>query len=130
MKTFVRFIVLFILISKSYAQAVVPENIRATNTLEKLQDLDRMGNADMLYGIPLPPGKVIGDTYMDPQWKNSAILLYENNKMIEGFQARYDIHLDELEIKARNGIKVLKGNKVKSFVWLDSVYSAPAYFVN
>jgi hypothetical protein len=130
MKTFVKFIVLLALVSQSYAQAVVPENVRATNTLEKLQDLDRMGNADMLYGIPLPEGKVIGDTYMDKHWKKSAILLYENNKMIEGFLARYDIYLDELEIKARNGIKVLKGNKIKSFVWLDSINAVPAYFVN
>ena len=67
MENLIRFIVLFALISKGYAQAVVPENVRAANTLEKLQDLDRMGNADMLYGIPLPPGKVIGDTYIDPQ---------------------------------------------------------------
>lgn len=130
MKNSLLSLVLVAIISHSYSQAVVPENIRATNTLDKLQDLDRLGNGEMLYGIPLPEGKVVGDTYLDGRWKNTAILLYEKNKMIEGFLARYDIYLNELEIKVRDGIKVLKGDKVKSFVWLDSVNRAPDYFVN
>jgi len=130
MKKFARYFVLLGLVSTCYAQAVVPNNIRAMSTLERLHDSDRLWNTDILYGIPLPEGKVIGDTYYDTNWRNCTILLYENGKLIEGYQARYDIQSDELEVKAKNGIKVLKGNKVKSFVWADSITRVPAYFVN
>ncbi len=64
---------------------VVPNNIRAVNTLEKLYDPDGLGRTDMLYGIPQPEGKVVGDTYFSTQWKTSTILLYKDEKMIEGF---------------------------------------------
>jgi hypothetical protein len=130
MKNLVGILVLLTFFAKSYAQAVVPPNIRASNTLDKLNDLDGLGMGDMLYGIPLPEGKVIGDTYLDTHWKNSSLLLYENDKLIEGFPVRYDILTDDFEVKSKNGIKVVKGGKIKSFVWVDSVTKVPDYFVN
>ena len=57
-------------------------------------------------------------------------MLYEKEKLIEGFPMRYDIHLDELEFKGKSGIKVLAGSKVKSFVWADSITRTHAYFIN
>lgn len=120
-------LIFFGTISISFSQSAVPNNIRATNTLERLGGISK---TDMLYGIPMPPGKVIGDTYLDMHWKNSSILLYEKDKLLEGYPVRYDIHSDELEINAKNGIKVLKGSKVKSFVWADSITNTPTYFVN
>src|SRR5688572_2286463 len=89
--------------SSGFTQAVVPPNIRAINTIERLNDFDGLTNGDLMYGIPLPEGKVIGDSYLDTHWKKSTILLYEKDKLIEGFPLRYDIWLDELEINARNG---------------------------
>src|SRR3990170_1363664 len=118
MKNSIFVLLFFALISFGYAQSVVPNNIRAANTLDRLVE-DGLSNADMLYGFPLPEGKIIGDTYLETQWKAASILLYDKDKLIEGFPARYDIYLNELEIKAKNGIKVLKGDKVKSFVWMD-----------
>jgi hypothetical protein len=130
MKKLLRILPFLSLVIEASAQAVVPVNIRATNTLEHLFDFNGINNADLLYGIPLPPGKVIGDTYIDTHWKNCSILLYDKDKLIEGYPARYDIYMDELEIMGRNGIKVLKGNQVKSFVWADSITRVPAYFVD
>jgi hypothetical protein len=99
-----------------YAQAVVPPNVRAANTLDRLKESRDFSSADLLYGIPLPEGKIIGDTYLDIHWKNSSILLYESEKLIEGFPIRYDIRTDEVEVKSKSGIKVLNGVKIKSFV--------------
>ncbi|WP_276374081.1 hypothetical protein [Chryseolinea sp. H1M3-3] len=130
MKNLFLFFLLCIVVSDVLAQAVVPPNIRAANTLDRLVDLDGLGMADMLYGIPLPEGKVVGDTYLDTHWKYSTILLYDKDKMIEGYPTRYDIYLDELEVKGKNGVKVLKGNNVKSFVWIDSLSRMPSFFVN
>ena len=84
----------------------------------------------MLYGIPLPEGKIIGDTYLDIHWNNASILLYESEKLIEGFPIRYDIMANEVEVKTKKGIRILQGIKIKSFVWVDSVTKAPDYFVN
>lgn len=109
---------------------VVPNNIRAVNTLEKLYDPDGLGRSDMLYGIPQPEGKVVGDTYFSTQWKNSTILLYKDEKMIEGFPIRYDIRANEIEVKTQSGVKVVGGDKVKSFIWIDSASRVPSYFVN
>lgn len=124
------FIFLFVLAMESNAQAVVPPNIRATNTLEKLFDYNGIDEGDILYGIPLPEGKVVGDTYLDTHWKKANVMLYEKEALIEGFPMRYDMRLDELEFKGKNGIKVLAGNKVKSFVWADSISRSPSYFIN
>ena len=124
--------VIFVLVAtlEGQSQAIVPPNIRATNTLEKLFDYNGIDEGDILYGIPLPEGKVVGDTYIDTHWRNANVMLFEKEKLIEGFPMRYDIHLDELEFKGKSGIKVLAGSKVKSFVWADSISRTPAYFIN
>ena len=130
MEKLVCIILLLITALHALGQSVVPPNIRATNTLEKLFDYNGIDEGDILYGIPLPEGKVVGDTYMDTHWRNANVMLYEKEKLIEGFPMRYDIHLDELEFKSKSGIKVLAGSKVKSFVWADSITRTPAYFIN
>ncbi|MBA4053157.1 MAG: hypothetical protein C0490_00440 [Marivirga sp.] len=117
----------------SFAQqgsTVIPSNVRAVNTIERLTDSNGLGTNEMMYGIPLPEGKVIGDTYLSPEWKRSAILLYEGNKLLEGYPVRYDIKADELDVKTQSGVKVLSGRNVKSFIWIDSVLSEPNYFIN
>jgi hypothetical protein len=116
---------------KSYAQgSVIPSNVRAVNTIERLTDSNGLGTNEMMYGIPIPEGKVIGDTYLSTVWRRSVILLYENNKLIEGYPARYDIGADELDVKGKSGVKVLDGRKVKSFMWMDSSRAEPYYFIN
>lgn len=121
--------ILIIITLKSFCQAVMPENLRAANTMDRLSTFHGNNVPDLLYGIPFPPGKVIGDTYLNVDWKPSTILLYDG-KTIEGYPTRYDIQTDELELNAKNGIKVLAGNKVKSFVWINEITKEPGYFIN
>ena len=110
--------------------SALPKNIRAANTLENLFDANGLSSFDNLYGIPLEPGTVVGDAYLNPEWKRTTLLLYDVDKMIEGYPARYEIDEDQFEIKSSTGIKVLNGRKVKSFVWIDSLTKTPHYFVN
>jgi hypothetical protein len=114
----------------AYSQAAMPDNLRAASTLDRLTNFQGNNTPDMLYGIPMPPGKVIGDTYLSTDWKIATVLLYADNKIIEGFPTRYDIGTNELEFNAKNGVKALSGEKVKSFVWIDSQTNTPSYFVN
>lgn len=113
-----------------YGQWAIPPVMRAENTLDRLSDKDGLGQGDLLYGLPIPPGSVIGDTYLDTKWNGATVLLYETDKVIEGYFVKYDIKGLSLELKAKNGIKLLDIKKVKSMVWLDSVTNMPRYFVN
>ena len=56
--------------------------------------------------------------------------MYQSEKMIEGYPAKFDIQSDLFEVKTNNGIKILDNSKVKNVVWIDSLTSLPDYFVN
>jgi len=110
--------------------STVPKNIRAANTLDNLFDSNGLATFDNLYGIPLEPGSVLGNSYLNPDWNRTTFLLYDADKMLEAYSSRYEIDQDQFEIKVAGGIKLLNGKRVKSFVWLDSLTRSPHYFVN
>jgi hypothetical protein len=111
-------------------QPALPQNIRATNTLDRLLDFDGINNYDVLYGIPAENSKhVVGDTYLIAQWQKSTLLLADQ-KLLEGYLIRYNIHANELEVKTRTGIKVIYAKAVKSFITVDSATQAAKYFVS
>jgi hypothetical protein len=116
--------------SKSFGQWAIPANMRAENTLDRLSDKGGLSRSDMLYGIPMAPGKVVGDNYLSKNWNAATILLYQSETMIEGFPVKYDIKSDLIEIKSKSGIKILGCDKIKNLVWIDSINSQPHYFVN
>jgi len=122
---------LFLLVHQSFAQASAPTtNITAAYNLDRMSDFRGLNPSELVMGIPMAPGKTVGDTYLSEDWKTGTIILYENDKMIERYPIRYDIQTNELEIKASNGIKALQGQRIKSFTWVDSPDSPPAYFIN
>lgn len=108
----------------------VPQNIRAANTLDNLSGASGLSISDNFFGIPLEPGRVRGSAYLHPEWKRTTFLLYDAEKMVEGFPARYEIDQDQFEIKTSGSVKVLSGKKVRSFVWIDTLAHTPHYFVN
>lgn len=114
----------------SIAQWAIPKNMRAENTLDRLSDKGGLSRSDLLYGIPMEPGNVIGDNYLDKKWNAATILLYQSETMIEGYPVKYDIKSDVIEIKSKSGIKILNGEKIKNMVWIDSLTAEPHYFVN
>jgi hypothetical protein len=113
------------------AQTVVPDNLRAAMSLDRLGSTS--GNrfaTDFVYGIPSPPGTVIGDYYMNPRWLNSSIVLYSVEKPIENYKTRYDIKLNELEVKTSDAVKVVPGTRIKSFAVYDSAEAKPRFYIN
>jgi hypothetical protein len=124
------FVILSLLLNAEvFSQATLTDNVRAANTLDRLSSYQGNHTPDLLYGIPFPPGKVVGDSYLSTDWKISTVSLYDN-KTIEGYPTRYDIAANELEFNAKNGIKVLGGDKIKSFAWIDGQTQAHAYYIN
>lgn len=128
--TMVLFALLGALTAAAQPCSAVPKNIRAANTLDNLFDANGLSTTDNFYGIPLEPGQVRGNAYLHPGWRRTTFMLYEAEKMIEGYAARYAIDQDQFEIRTSGGVKVLDGAKVKSFVWMDSATHAPHYFIN
>jgi hypothetical protein len=113
-----------------FSQGSVPSKIRAANTLDRLSDKDGLSRTDMIQGLAPPPGRIVGDTYLNKKWNKASLLLFDSEKMIEGYPVKYDIQQDVVEVMAKNGIKIIEGKKIKSMVWIDSVTSTPSYFVN
>lgn len=108
----------------------LPTNIRASYTLESLSDATRLSQNEVLYGVAAPPGNVVGDTYLSTHWRKSAIQLYKDERVLQGYSVRYDIYTDALDVKTDKGIKVLEGKRIRSFSWLDSSRLDPVFFVN
>lgn len=102
-------------------------NMQVQRTVERLASGLSPGEID--YGIPLPPGRTVGDTYLGKGWRKGSITLLDGDKLIEGYHIRYNIELNEFEIRTPSKVRALDGKKVKNFIWLDSVSQAPSYFV-
>ncbi|NOS55611.1 MAG: hypothetical protein HOP37_05065 [Cyclobacteriaceae bacterium] len=73
--------------------------------------------------------KELGDTYYDIYWSKSSLILLDN-KVIEGYLGRYDIKGNEFEFKFQNGIRVIGGDRIKKFVWVDSLSRQTKQLVN
>jgi hypothetical protein len=123
-------LVFLLLAQKGFSQGSVPSKIRAANTLDRLSDNGGLNRGDLIMGIAPPPGRIIGDTYLDKKWNKASLLLFDSERMIEGYPVKYDIQQDVIEVLTKNGIKIIEGKKIKSMVWIDSVTNTPSYFVN
>jgi hypothetical protein len=125
------FLLLFTLTTASSALSqgygAVPSNVRAANTI---RHLDFITSKDIMVGIPMPPKTLVGDPYLDSAWQNASILLYNTEKLLEGYPVRYDLIQQEMEVRSKSGIKVIEGKKIKSFVWIDLLSKTPKYFIN
>lgn len=109
------------------ATSALPGNIRAAYSLDRLGD--GLMN-EIMDGIPLPAPKVIGDTYIDQDWKKGAFLIYGKDKSLGGYEIRYDLDKQELEIKTQTGVKVVSEAQLKSFITFSPDEKEPRIFVN
>lgn len=107
--------------------SAIPPNIRAEMTLDRLRQLSPY---EITYGIPLPEKQIVGTGYLHTSWRPGAIQLYGSEKMIEGYRLRYDVLLNEIEIRSATSVRVVEGARVRGFVWADSAAAAPEYFIN
>lgn len=121
---------LIILPATAFCQTAVPSNIRAQISAERLstQNWERLGNA--IVGMPIPPGDVIGDVYLDSKWNMGSVMVSDKNSLIEGYPMKYDLKSQNIEIKTSGGVRVLDIKNVGHMVWLDSITRQPRYFVN
>lgn len=86
-------------------------------------------------GAPLKIGNNItpgteGHVYFSDQYNLSVFQLYDDQKLIEGVFSKLDLKNNEFDIQTKSGVKVLKGDRVKSFIYEDSVTTLRHNFVN
>jgi len=83
-----------------------------------------------MYGLPLPPGARIADFYFDKKWNKSAIKLYGYEREVVGFNVKYNVKDERVEVMTRDGIKVFNCSTIKTLAWVDSLTHENIFFVN
>ncbi len=111
------------------ANSVVPQVIRATNVLENFQQYS-MNPTSMMQLMPMDKPRTVGDSYLNSTWNRTAFMLYGSDNLVEGYMTKYDLAANELDIFNPMGIKTIKSDNIKSFVWVDSLTGQSSYFVN
>jgi hypothetical protein len=112
----------------SIAQSALPNQLQAANAMERMGS--GIGKGDLIFGIPLPPGKTIADFYLTKHWNVSSILLYGAEKPAEGYRVKYDAKNERIEIGTQNVIRVLDCNQIKKLIAIDSVTGIATHFIN
>ncbi|MBL7871337.1 MAG: hypothetical protein JNM78_06985 [Cyclobacteriaceae bacterium] len=96
-------------------------------TIERIGAIGSTSNAVPI--LPPAPPKTEGDVYLNKTFDVSVFELYDQ-RLVEGFVAKLDLRLNEFDLITPAGIKVLKGNLVKSFICIDSLTKRQLNFVN
>ncbi|MBX2898288.1 MAG: hypothetical protein KF775_01485 [Cyclobacteriaceae bacterium] len=111
------------------AQTGLTPQLRSQFTLEHLASSNGLSNSDIMYGVPIAPGQVVGNVYLDEKWNKASLQLSQSEKPLEGFYVRYNLKENGIEIRSGGRVKLISADKVKALVWIDSVTSLPSYFV-
>lgn len=113
----------------AFSQAI-PNNVRTQLSMERLSRMNFNRIENSVIGLEAPPGRVIGDTYLDPKWNMGSVIIADKNTLVEGYLMKYDIKAQNVEIKTQTGVRLLDVKKVGQLVWMDSITKLPHYFVN
>lgn len=99
-------------------------------TLERMGSQGAGGASVPLASMGAPKPGIVGDVYLNQDYRNATFLLYDENKVAKGYPSKLDLQRNEFDIKLQVGIRTLAGSQVKSLVWSDSASQMPQYFVN
>jgi hypothetical protein len=100
------------------------------NIIERMGSGQLASQSGIVPGISAPPPEVQGDVYLHPDYRITTFQLYNNDKLVEGYPSRFDIRSNEFDLVTTQGIRALRGDQVKSIVWVDSVSKQPQHMVN
>ncbi|MBK5278602.1 MAG: hypothetical protein JJE09_07030 [Bacteroidia bacterium] len=116
--------------TQTFGQWVIPSQMRNEVTLDRLLSSNGSSKVELLYGLPAFSGPPLGHNYIDQKWNNCSFLLFDSEKLMEGYLAKYDIGANCLAVKLTGGTRLIEVNKIECIVWLDSITRAPRYFIN
>lgn len=114
----------------SIGQNALPAQIRLRETMDGISDPGGVTRGEVLYGVEVQPGRILGDYYLDSKWNQGSLLAYGTDKVIDGYYMKYDIEGNSIEIKVGPQIKLISVNKIESIIWRDSITNYTRAFVN
>lgn len=96
--------------------------------LERMGTLN-VGTNPVMPGLPMAAPEVMGDPYIKKNQSLGTVLLY-NDQVFRGMYTKYDLLQDEFYFFTKQGIRVVNGNQVKSFVFQDSLTQKESTYIN
>jgi hypothetical protein len=84
---------------------------------------------EIVVGIPLPPGDVIGNEFLYDDWVNATVTLFETENNI-ALPFKYNLRSNEAHVKYRNEVYAVEGARIKEVVWTMPVANQPVRLVN
>jgi hypothetical protein len=110
------------------SEPAVPDHVNATNAIDALTTLS-VSPGYLLYGIPEGSGEIVGNAYLNEEWKKSTVKFAGNAKQFNIPQCKVNLYSNQIEINSGNVIKAIDGAKVESFV-LDPDGSGDRFYQN
>jgi hypothetical protein len=107
----------------------VPDNIRATNAIDALSSMN-VSPGYMLYGISEAPGEVVGNVYLNEEWKKTTLKVIGYEKEVNDYSCKVNLYSNLIEVKIDNVIKVIDGAKVESFRWTNEETGGQSFYRN
>ncbi len=115
--------------ARAHAQWAIPWQMRGEATIDHLLNPGVIAKPDLSYGtVTASAGSIT--SYVDLKWNNSSFLLYDQERFVEGYLAKYDLKTNTVMVRTKSAVRAIDANKIKSIVWVDSLTHAPRYFVN
>ncbi len=97
--------------------------------LERMSSTEMLVTGSSVHTLPPSPPDVVGDDMLNQHYQKATFLLNDSS-LLEGLPVKYYITRNEFDVKTKAGLRALKGDRVKSFVWIDSATKKPQVFVN
>ena len=124
---------LFALCCLAVAELAAQENdtyLHNRTMLERMSSQGVGGNVVPLSSMGGNTPGLVGDVYLYQDYRKATFLLYDNDKVAQGYATRLDLQRNEFDVKVGAGIKSLPGSLVRSLFWRDSLTNSAQYFVN
>lgn len=88
------------------------------------------GTTGMFNKITTAAPGVVGDAFLNNSFSEATFLMFEGEKIIGGYRAKYDILRDDFYLLHQNVVRVLNGTSVRNFLLVDSLNRAKSFFIN
>jgi len=86
-------------------------------------------NPNSLWNMPFVSYESAGNYFWDDEWNTGRVVL-KNEKVVEGYQLRYDLGNNRLEIFVNGEIKMLPLKEIKYLEWIKNEGKDVSFFVN
>jgi hypothetical protein len=116
-----------LLSSTTFGQYAIPPQTRTQIAMDQLSQGATNNVGNVVYGLAAPPGRVVGDVYLDPEWNIGNVLL-ESGVLLERYNVRYDLKAQTLEIQTAMIIRLLDFKLLRTVAWRDA--TTTRLFVN